>query len=542
LYPTAAGGRNSLPPVGAGFSASACNLVAFAISSDQVAFDEPAQGGDGMDGAAIQRQKTAIRRRDFSRPVKCLLRDGLVAKETSFFDYGCGRGEDLELLASEGIACSGWDPAYRPDAIRQEAEVVNLGYVINVIENPQERGETLRRAWELARQVLAVSAQILVAGRGKEPVEFGDGVLTGRNTFQKFFEQAELKAYLEEQLQTEAVPAGIGIFYLFKDEGRRQAFLASRFRRREILPRRRIAELRLEETRQTLQPLMEAIATLGRIPDAIEFPGAPAIIERFGSLKQAFAAIQRITGPETWDAIAQRRREDLLVYLALSRFRKRPVFSMLPLTLQRDIKAFFGTYTKACAEADELLFKAGDANAIDEACRQSMVGKLLPDDLYVHCSAVETLPPLLRIYEGCGRAYLGEVEGGNIVKIHRRTGKISYLVYTDFGTDPHPALLRCVKLSLRTRQLECYEYGESANPPILHRKETFLHPDHESHAKFARLTKQEEQHGLLTDTAAIGTRNGWETRLAQAGFVLRGHRLVRRLPTASADGTHPVQQ
>src|SRR5215831_10961613 len=97
---------------------------------------------------------------------------------------------------------------------RQEADVVNLGYVINVIEDPQERAATLRSAWGLCRQVLAVSAQVLVAGRGKDPVEFGDGVLTGRGTFQKFYEQSELKAYLEAQLETEAVPAGIGTFYL----------------------------------------------------------------------------------------------------------------------------------------------------------------------------------------------------------------------------------------------------------------------------------------------------------------------------------------
>ena len=201
-----------------------------------------------MENRGIQRHKTAIRRGDFSRPVKCLLRDGLIGKDVSFFDYGCGRGEDVELLTAEGIACGGWDPAYQLDAPQREADVVNLGYVINVIENPEERAGTLRRAWELCRQLLAVSAQVLMAGRGKEPVEFGDGVLTGRGTFQKYFEQNELKAYLETQLQVEALPAGIGTFYLFKDEARQQQFLANRFRRREILPRRRIAELRLEET------------------------------------------------------------------------------------------------------------------------------------------------------------------------------------------------------------------------------------------------------------------------------------------------------
>jgi DNA phosphorothioation-associated putative methyltransferase len=192
------------------------------------------------------------------------------------------------------------------------------------------------------------------------------------------------------------------------------------------------------------------------------------------------------------------------------------------------MKAFFGTYTRACAEADALLFQAGDAAAIDAACKRSAVGKLLPDDLYVHREALDSLEPLLRIYEGCGRAYLGEVEGANLVKIHRRTGKLSYLVYPDFEDDPHPALLRCVRLNLRTRQIECHDCAGSASPPVLHRKESFLHPGHPLRAKFARLTAQEEKHGLLDEPGGIGTREAWARRLAERGFVLKGHRLVRR--------------
>jgi DNA phosphorothioation-associated putative methyltransferase len=217
------------------------------------------------------------------------------------------------------------------------------------------------------------------------------------------------------------------------------------------------------------------------LPDASEFAGTEAVALRFGSLKRAFAVIRRITdaarpphpcpspppyrrqdgndcapagGEGFWESIARRRREDILVYLALARFRKRPALGQLPRTLQRDMKAFFGAYKRACAEADLLLFQAGDPAAIDEACKRSTIGKLLPDDLYVHRSALDSLAPVLRIYEGCGRAYLGEVDGANIIKIHRRSGKLSYLVYPDFDSDPHPALLRCVKLNLRTRQIE----------------------------------------------------------------------------------------
>jgi hypothetical protein len=67
---------------------------------------------------------------------------------------------------------------------------------------------------------------------------------------------------------------------------------------------------------------------------------------------------------------------------------------------------------------------------------------------------------------------------------------LSYLVYPEFDDDPHPALLRSVRLNLRTRQIECNDYSQSANPPVLHRKEAFLCADDPRYARFARLTAQ----------------------------------------------------
>ena len=63
------------------------------------------------------------------------------------------------------------------------------------------------------------------------------------------------------------------------------------------------------------------------------------------------------------------------------------------------------------------------------------------------------------------------------------------------------------------------------NPPILHRKETFLHPEPPLCTKFARLTRIEETKGLYAPR--IGARDGWNAALAQKGLHLRGHRLVR---------------
>src|SRR5208282_5420533 len=73
----------------------------------------------------IERHKTAIRRKGYSLSVKCLLRDELFATERTFFDYGCGHGEEVELRAAQGVAASGWDPAFCPDQPRKPADIVN---------------------------------------------------------------------------------------------------------------------------------------------------------------------------------------------------------------------------------------------------------------------------------------------------------------------------------------------------------------------------------------------------------------------------------
>jgi|GEM_PF-3578414 len=117
--------------------------------------------------STIARHKTAIKRQSFSLPVKCMLRDGLLDAERTFFDYGSGHGQDLAMLSDMSIQAAGWDPVHRPNGERQSADVVNLGYVINVIEDPSERQEVLRKAWNLCNRVLTVAAQVEFAAPDK---------------------------------------------------------------------------------------------------------------------------------------------------------------------------------------------------------------------------------------------------------------------------------------------------------------------------------------------------------------------------------------
>jgi DNA phosphorothioation-associated putative methyltransferase len=155
------------------------------------------------------------------------------------------------------------------------------------------------------------------------------------------------------------------------------------------------------------------------------------------------------------------------------------------------------------------------------------VGKLTPDALYIHTSALSQLRPLLRIYQGYARTYIGTAEGANLIKLHRGIPQVSYLAYPDFERDPHLALKASLIVPLSTFRIQYRDYTEAKNPPILHRKETFLAPAHPLYAMFARLTHQEEQWGLYEQPEVIGTREGWRTRLDALRVHLSGHRLIR---------------
>ena len=477
--------------------------------------------------AEIARHRTALVRADLSRPLRLAIADGLLRDGVSIMDYGCGRGSDVRLLRDKGFDCVGWDPNHAPGGTRRPSDLVNLGYVVNVIEDPSERRETLSRAWDLARRALIVSGR-LRAELPDATAPYADGHVTRRGTFQKFYEQQELRSWIDQTLEVSSVPAAPGVFYVFRDPGERAAFVASQFRRISAAPRLRVGEQLFIEHKALLEPLAAFISNRGRLPAPEELPEYSVIQRALGSLPRAYRALQSVSEHGAWDRVRAERTQDLLVFVALSRFDGRPKFSELPLALQYDIKAFFGTYTAACAAADEHLFSLGRPEGLEEACGTSPIGKVMPRALYVHVDSVAELPMSLRLYEGCARGYLGAVPGANIVKLANDEPKVSYLLYPDFDRNPHPALVASISVNLKTFKVQHRQYSSSRNPPILHRKETFLTTNHPLHAKFARLTRIEEAKGLYADPSRIGTRDGWQAVLDTAGLELRGHRLVRR--------------
>jgi len=482
----------------------------------------------------IDRHKAAIHRNALSKPVRLVMEAGLLPTDGIFFDYGCGHGGDVERLKGAGYLAEGWDPYYQPDQPWLEADIVNLGYILNVIEDPQERREALINAWGLTRQVLIVAAQVLVEDMNEGWLVYGDGIITQRNTFQKYYEQEELKGYIDQVLDVDAVPVALGIYLVFRDSSQLERFRVHRFRSRASTPRVRSVVNHFEQYRSLLQPLINFYSDRGRLPtlqeakDRAEFQD---ILKQFSSFKQAFTLVLRATDSQDWDSIRDQRRQDWLVYLALAQFGKRPLFSHLDELSQGDIKGLFSSYKDACIAADLMLANIGNLNIIKESCQRSTLGLQSNDSLWIHADLIEALDPVLRLYEGCGARTFGRPDGTVIIRLHWKQAAITYYTPHNFDADPHPILVNAMKIDLRSARVFYRDYSPDDRSPILVRKDRLVSPDYPLYHRFAELSLQEVTWGILDSLEAPvkgWTKEAWEVKLRERGAVLQGHRLVWR--------------
>jgi len=240
-----------------------------------------------------------VLRRRFSGPVQLLLDDGLLTTGTSFFDYGCGYGEDVKFLKKMQFDAAGWDPHYASDKPKKPAQIVNLGYILNVIEDAAEREATLKAAFDVAERLLVVAVMIRASG----PL-----------------------------VATETS---------FAD-----------------------------------------LATIKRI---------------FGSTEAAAEALRAELNPETVKQAAERHKSALLISLSRELIKTDTRLKPTNLgdeTLQQ-LRLYFGKWDAAKAAALERLKELGDLAQVSRYINASSVGKVLPDDIYIHRDSLGYAPEML---------------------------------------------------------------------------------------------------------------------------------------------------
>ena len=438
--------------------------------------------------AEIERHKTAIDRNRLSAPMQILARHDYLNSEYTIFDFGCGKGDDLLELEAHGISCSGWDPVYRPDAPMSKSDIVNLGYVINVIEDRQERMEAILNAWKQANKLLVVSAMIAGETLISKYMPYKDGVITSRNTFQKYYNQSELRSYLETVLEENAVAVGQGIFFIFKDKLEEQEFLLKRqhisrnWRQLTVHEPKSTANQITQDLIKRRLPLFdhfwETCLDLGRIPANTEFEFSDEIRKIAGSHSKAHQALLEFYDKQIFEHSKQKRRQDLMVYFALGLFDRRKPQSKMPDSLKRDIKAFFNSYHDALDEAHATLFSVGRPDVIHNACltAYAYLGCGIMEDNHsftFHRKYLNDLPVELRIYIGCATQLYGDIENFDLIKAHITSGKVSLMRYDDWNKNV-PMLLERAKIKLREQDIDFFYYTGEYKPQPLYDKDRFL--------------------------------------------------------------------
>ena len=428
------------------------------------------------DRQKIERDKTAIVRYELSAPMKVLAKYGLLEGQYSIFDYGCGRGDDLRELEAHGLDALGWDPNFLPDADKVNADIVNIGFVINVIEERNERTEALQGAWALTDKLLVVSAMLANENYLAKFTPYKDGIITSRNTFQKYYTQSELKLFIELSLDEQPVAVAPGIFFVFKDKNLEQEFLQNRHRRTyqwehkssPIALKEAKTKLLITKHQALFDEFWQSCLLLGRCPDIYEFTKSEDLLELTGTVKKAFRLAKAFYDESEFETARKMRREDLLVYFAVGLFGKRKPYKDQPDGTKKDVKEFFGTHRAAQEEATALLFQIADADQIEKECLEAnhyLPASVLdhendrPHALTFHKQYLELLSPLLRVYVSSALQLWGHLDDTQLIKIHINSGKLTLLGYEDFETSDNPRLKERVKIKMAEQDVDFFDYS-----------------------------------------------------------------------------------
>lgn len=435
----------------------------------------------------IQRHLTAIDRNKLSSPMQLLAKYGYLDGDYSVFDFGCSKGDDVRELEAHGITINSYDPVFHPEGELVSSDLVNLGFVINVIEEKAERTKTLLTAFGLAEKALIVSAMVAGESLIRQFTPYKDGVITSKKTFQKYYSQGELKGYIESVLEASCFALSQGIFIVFKNDDDAQEFLLSRqtYKRNwehktgtpHTVSTDTITTQKYAKHQQLLDDFWNLCLDLGRCPSNNEFDLSDQIRRVCGSHKKAFEGLKKYLGEDQFNIAKRLRKEDLLVYFALGLFEKRKSFASMPERLKLDLKTFFNSYSHAIELATELLFSLASPELIEESCIESYsrisCGELNEGHSFVfHIDQLRNVSPEIRAYIGCAAQLYGDIDEFDLVKAHFFSKKVSFMKYDDFSKDV-PLLQKRIKVRLKDLDFDTFEYGTIYAPSALITKSSF---------------------------------------------------------------------
>lgn len=469
-------------------------------------------------GTKIDRQRTAISRNALSLPAKILFTSGVANENDTYLDYGCGRGDDVKFLKELGVKASGWDPHFSPKKdLLVMSDVVNLGFVLNVIEDPAERLEVLNNAFKLTKKCLCVSVMLNSQNSATNTIPYRDGHITSINTFQKFYNQHELENLLSKALNTPLIAGAPGVFLAFKDEAFEQEFLLKRqLGITQIYePHGLVSKIkeRKESTKRALNVannLARHILTFARKPSLEELPRYfREQLDKSGlTYNKALNGASKLISEMDLKKAVVHKKEQLELFFAMYLFSGRPKYGDLSPSLKKDIKLHFGSLKKIEDNAKNLLFSLGkEALIFNDAkeAEQNNLGVLEENKFNFLMKHLDDLPVRLRGIISIAERLCGKIEGANLIRIHIETKKVTYLCVDGLATDALPKITNRTIVDLRQQSVRNFEHLSLGHEKILYQKSKFMHAG-EKHFKTQKVFDEYLEKELDFDFLGEGPR------------------------------------
>lgn len=148
----------------------------------------------------IESWKTAIYRNNPSVPIKTT--EPLLELNNTILDYGCGRGFDFNYLKNKGFNIVGFDKYIEPytsiSVLEESYDVIYCNYVLNVIPYESERIAVLKQLDKMLKEEGKLFITVRSKNRGGKQKPYLDGVVTIKNTFQKYFSKVDIEELINK--------------------------------------------------------------------------------------------------------------------------------------------------------------------------------------------------------------------------------------------------------------------------------------------------------------------------------------------------------
>jgi len=157
----------------------------------------------------------------------------------------------------------------------------------------------------------------------------------------------------------------------------------------------------------------------------------------------------------------------------------------------------------------------------------SFKGKRVGGFMYIHKSGQKLLSKeYLKTIEK-SLPLLSDFSTWNVIKLNIKNPKqLSFLEYESFKYYEFPTLFRSCQVDLQLQKIKVRRHSAN-NPPVLHRKELLVHPNHPELEKFQRLTAELENMGAFKNIVKLGTKLRWQEELVRLQITVQNHMAIR---------------